>query len=110
MVKEEDTVTVGQDLVRLELGGEPAEKKQEEQPKPAEPEAPKPEAPKPEVKVEAPKAAEKPKAPSPPKPEPAAQKQQPAAKEQALPGNREERRVSTLSISSLLISIGSICH
>ncbi|KAJ9210058.1 hypothetical protein DTO166G4_8319 [Paecilomyces variotii] len=99
LVNEEDTVTVGQEIIRLELGGEPAPPKKEEagegQKQPAEPKAPK-EEPKPEQKTEAPKPAEeKPKAPSAPKPEPPAQKQQqqPETTQQPQPGSREERRV-----------------
>ncbi|KAL1851772.1 2-oxoglutarate dehydrogenase complex E2 component [Paecilomyces lecythidis] len=102
LVSEEDTVTVGQEIIKLELGGEPAPKQEEpkkeeagEAPKqPAEPKQEK-EEPKPEQKTEAPKAEEKPKAPSAPKPEPPAQKQkqEPAASQQPQPGSREERRV-----------------
>ncbi|GAD99851.1 dihydrolipoamide succinyltransferase, putative [Paecilomyces variotii No. 5] len=101
LVSEEDTVTVGQEIIKLEAGGEPAPKKEEEPKKeeageaPKQPAEPKKEEPKPEQKTEAPKAEEKPKAPSAPKPEPPAQKQkqEPAASQQPQPGSREERRV-----------------
>ena len=93
---EEDTVTVGQDLVRIEVGAEgeaPAEK-------PAASEAPKEEEAKPaaaESKPEAPKPAEPSKpAPAPEKKStPAPPKQ--SSSEPATPsplGSREERRVS----------------
>ncbi|KAF1946457.1 dihydrolipoyllysine-residue succinyltransferase component of 2-oxoglutarate dehydrogenase-like protein complex [Clathrospora elynae] len=105
LVNEEDTVTVGQDLLRLEPGGEPAGgKKQEatnepkapaskeqetssqpegeqEQSKPAPPkQEEQPQPPKQESKPEPPKKESK---PQPPKEEP----------KQATPGSREERRV-----------------
>jgi 2-oxoglutarate dehydrogenase E2 component (dihydrolipoamide succinyltransferase) len=94
LVNEEDTVTVGQDLAKIEPGGAPeakeeaSEKPKEpaaaEQPKAPEPEQPKPEAPKPP-------AAEKPKAPEPPK------QSQPAAstpsEAKPTPGSRGEQRV-----------------
>lgn len=91
---EEDTVTVGQDLVRIEVGAE-GEAKTE---KPAESEAPKEEA-KPaapaESKPEAPKAAEQSKpAPAPEKkssPTPSKQSLEPATPSPL--GGREERRV-----------------
>ncbi|UKZ76033.1 2-oxoglutarate dehydrogenase complex E2 component [Trichoderma virens FT-333] len=82
-VNEEDTVTVGQDLVRVELGGE----------KPAESEKPKeePAASKPAAEAEKPKSQ-----PEPPKEQPQKKSQpEPAAASQSEPatGNREERRV-----------------
>ena len=108
LVNEEDTVTVGQDLVKLELGGqpsggqkqeasqetkEPASKEQEtasqpsgeqEQAEPKQATQPsqesKPEPPKQEQKPQPPKQESK---PAPPKEEP----------KQAEPGSREERRV-----------------
>ncbi|KAJ5864318.1 Biotin/lipoyl attachment [Penicillium soppii] len=91
LVNEEDTVTVGQDLVKIELGSAPeggkkdegAEKPKESAPAPAEAEKPK-EA---EPKKTAPPPSEKPKeAPK------AESKPQPAAAQPAL-GGREERRV-----------------
>ncbi|KAL4894364.1 hypothetical protein BDV59DRAFT_17663 [Aspergillus ambiguus] len=93
LVGEEDTVTVGQDLAKIEPGAAPEGKKEDapkesapsEQPKAPEPEQPKaPEAPK------AP-AAEKPSAPeAPKKPEPAAPTSGDA---KPAVGGREERRV-----------------
>lgn len=99
LVSEEDTVTVGQDLVKIELGGAPeggkkdegAEKpkespkeseKKESSPAPAEAEKPKEAEPKKAAPPPAEKPKEAPKAES--KPQPAAQ---PAL------GSREERRV-----------------
>ncbi|KAJ4365753.1 2-oxoglutarate dehydrogenase complex E2 component [Neocucurbitaria cava] len=119
LVNEEDTVTVGQDLVKLEPGGEPsggskqeaqaetkepAAKDQEtssqpsgeqEQSKPKEEES---EAPKQESKPEAPKEESKPQPPkqeSKPQPPKQESKPQPPKEEakQTQPGGREERRV-----------------
>ncbi|KAH0493313.1 hypothetical protein TgHK011_008223 [Trichoderma gracile] len=104
-VKEEDTVTVGQDLVRVETGGEKPESsgeqekpKEESKPpvqsesKPAEPEQPKSQ---PE-----PTKSEKPAPPPQPKEQPAEKPQKNSEPESAAasgpaptPGNREERRV-----------------
>lgn len=109
LVKEEDTVEVGQDLLRLELGGapeggnKPSEAAKEEPKAPADAaqqpgtmSAPKPdekaekEEKKEEKKPEAPKQEAKPS----PKPEqPKAQSPAPASTEGL--GHREERRVST---------------
>ncbi|KAH7320221.1 dihydrolipoyllysine-residue succinyltransferase [Stachybotrys elegans] len=95
LVSEEDTVTVGQDIVRLELGGEKKEAPKEEAPKETKPEAPKAEQPaesKPEPKKEQPAPASKPE-PAQTKP---AQSAPPAAKAEepwGASGNREERRV-----------------
>jgi 2-oxoglutarate dehydrogenase E2 component (dihydrolipoamide succinyltransferase) len=125
LVNEEDTVTVGQELVKLELGGEPsggqkqegsqeakepASKDQEttsqpsgeqEQSKPSEDSAPKqeekhPEPPKQESKPEPPKQEQK---PQPPKQEskPAPSKEE---SKQAQPGSREERRVRSSALPS----------
>jgi 2-oxoglutarate dehydrogenase E2 component (dihydrolipoamide succinyltransferase) len=69
-VSEEDTVTVGQDLIKLELGGAPEGKKDEGAEKPKESE-PKKESPKPQGAAEA----------------------KPAL------GNREERRVCFCHVS-----------
>ncbi|KAF2641341.1 dihydrolipoyllysine-residue succinyltransferase component of 2-oxoglutarate dehydrogenase-like protein complex [Massarina eburnea CBS 473.64] len=111
LVNEEDTVTVGQDLVKLELGGEPSGgAKQEAKDEPKEPaskgqdtssqpqgeqeqsrETPQP---KEESKPEAPKQESKP-APPPSKPSPP-KEQKPKESESRsdpAPGNREERRV-----------------
>jgi 2-oxoglutarate dehydrogenase E2 component (dihydrolipoamide succinyltransferase) len=122
LVNEEDTVTVGQDLVRLEAGGEPsggskqdasseakepASKDQEttsqpsgeqEQEQPKEESAPKqPEAPKQESKPEPPKQEQKSQAPK-KESKPAPPKEE---SKQTLPGSREERRVRiSLSLSS----------
>ena len=92
---EEDTVVVGQDLVRIEVGA------QGEAPaKPAESEAPK-EAPKEEAKPAATESKpEAPKAPEPSKPAPAPEKKAAPPKQSSEPatpsplGSREERRVS----------------
>ncbi|KAK3496520.1 dihydrolipoamide succinyltransferase [Neurospora crassa] len=98
LVNEEDTVTVGQDIVRLELGGAPKEGGAE---KPAASEskeaAPKDSAPAPE-KAPEPKKETKPAAAPAPTP---AKKETPAPKQETTPakegpaalGNREERRV-----------------
>jgi 2-oxoglutarate dehydrogenase E2 component (dihydrolipoamide succinyltransferase) len=92
LVNEEDTVTVGQDLVRLEVGGAAPETKKEtapEQPKePASTEKPKETAAEPEKPKEASK-------PAPPKEAPAkAESPKPAAAEsKPAIGGREERRV-----------------
>ncbi|KAF4453756.1 putative KGD2-2-oxoglutarate dehydrogenase complex E2 component [Fusarium austroafricanum] len=102
LVGEEDTVTVGQDLVRIELGGAPSGDKKEdpkeeskEQPQKSESQ---PES-KPESKQDSAPEAKKESAPAPSKPEPP---RQPEKKdfnpESAAPsgpsmGNREERRV-----------------
>jgi 2-oxoglutarate dehydrogenase E2 component (dihydrolipoamide succinyltransferase) len=116
LVNEEDTVTVGQDIVKLEAGGAPAGGKKEEageQPKePAakdqetssqpegqqeqsQPKEEQSEAPKEQSKPEPPKQEEK---PQPPKQEskPAPPKKDSKPKEEikpATPGSREERRV-----------------
>lgn len=120
LVNEEDTITVGQDLVKLELGGEPSgDKKQEassetkepaskdqetssqpsgeqEQSNPKEESALKQEEPKQESKPEPPKQESK---PQPPKQEskPAPPKDEP---KQVQPGSREERRVGSLLLSA----------
>jgi 2-oxoglutarate dehydrogenase E2 component (dihydrolipoamide succinyltransferase) len=100
LVNEEDTVTVGQDLVKLELGAAPeGGKKDEGAEKPKEPE-PKESEPKSEPKKDAspaPAEAEKPKEPepkkaAPPKEAPKAESKPQAAEQPAL-GDREERRV-----------------
>ncbi|KAK2812133.1 2-oxoglutarate dehydrogenase complex E2 component [Emmonsiellopsis sp. PD_5] len=96
LANEEDTVTVGQDLIRLELGTEaPEQTKEEKAPAPAE----KPS--KPEEKAEAaapsPPPSKQEKAPEAPKPAPAAKQPAPPKAEPtqapAVPGSREERRV-----------------
>ncbi|OCK99344.1 dihydrolipoamide succinyltransferase [Cenococcum geophilum 1.58] len=108
LVKEEDTVTVGQDLAILELGGEPLGGKKEEakeeskeqetssqpeggqeQPKPQED---KPQPPKEEYQPESPKQESKPQPPPQKKPEAPKEAEQPKKIEGAV-GSREERRV-----------------
>ncbi|GKZ27502.1 2-oxoglutarate dehydrogenase complex E2 component [Aspergillus brasiliensis] len=100
LVGEEDTVTVGQDLVKLELGGAPETKKEDATEKPAAPAAAdKPTASEPEKPKapDAPKPSSEKATPSEPssskKTEPAATK--PLASEDTKPsvGGREERRV-----------------
>ncbi|KAF2459583.1 dihydrolipoyllysine-residue succinyltransferase [Lineolata rhizophorae] len=109
LVKEEDTVTVGQDLVKLELGGEPSggqeetAKEEPKEPAPKEQEAPsgkteeKPESVKEEKKPEPPREEKK---PGPTNDEKPAKKPEPSKKEVEEPkktetpyGSREERRV-----------------
>ncbi|KAK2857306.1 hypothetical protein FQN49_004835 [Arthroderma sp. PD_2] len=97
---EEDTVTVGQDLARLELGAAPEGAKAEKAEKPAESEQPKE-----ETKTEQPKEQPKKEEAAPAKSETAApapapapkQAKKPAAPEPAAakstPGSRDERRV-----------------
>ncbi|KAF5553577.1 KGD2-2-oxoglutarate dehydrogenase complex E2 component [Fusarium mexicanum] len=104
LVAEEDTVTVGQDLVRIELGGAPSGDKKEtpkeeskEQPQKSESE--KKSESKPEPKQESAPEPKKESAPAPSKPEPPRQaekkdsKSQSAASSVPSMGNREERRV-----------------
>jgi len=94
-VNEEDTVLVGQDLVRLEVGGEKPAEAAKEQPKAAAPE-PKveekkvPEAPAPEPSKTAAPAPAPPKQEAPASPKPASK---PAETPAVTLGNREERRV-----------------
>ncbi|PLB51760.1 putative dihydrolipoamide succinyltransferase [Aspergillus steynii IBT 23096] len=100
LVNEEDTVTVGQDLAKLELGGAPEAKKDESSEKPKEPAAEKPKAPtepaeetKPSQK---PASSEKPAAPEPQsnkKPAPEASQSQASDTAKSTPSGREERRV-----------------
>lgn len=105
LAKEEDTVTVGQDLVLIEAGGEPAPKseaKEESKPKEEKKEEAPKQAPKEEKKEEskpAPKQESKPveKEERTSKPAPAPKKEEKPKDEesskQSTPGNREERRV-----------------
>ncbi|KAM0300101.1 hypothetical protein HYE67_006341 [Fusarium culmorum] len=96
LVAEEDTVTVGQDLVRIELGGEPSGDKKEapkEEPKKSESESkpePKQES-APEPKKEPDAAPSKPEAPR--QPEKKESKSESSASSGSSMGNREERRV-----------------
>ena len=111
LANEEDTVTVGQDLVRLELGGEGGgEKKEAGDAKPKEPassEQPTSSDPEPKKDTPEPKKEDKPapkkeesspppqkseeKKPSPPKQEP--KKDESKSSSTPALGNREERRV-----------------
>ncbi|PIL23227.1 hypothetical protein GSI_14537 [Ganoderma sinense ZZ0214-1] len=104
LFKEEDTVTVGQDLFRFEPGegGEaaPKEEKPSEEPKakvePAEKSTPSPPslAPEPAQKPEHVKESPKPAAAPPPPPKPAPKEQPaPAAAAPRTPGSRNETRV-----------------
>ncbi|KAJ5971126.1 Dihydrolipoamide succinyltransferase [Penicillium vulpinum] len=94
LVNEEDTVTVGQDLVKIELGAAPeGGKKDEGAEKPKEPKesGPKKDASPAPVETEKPKEPESKKA-APPKQAPKAESKPQAAEQPAL-GGREERRV-----------------
>lgn len=110
-MSEEDTVTVGQDIVKLELGGAPEGKKDAaaEQPKEAkEPAAEK--QPAPEKPKEPAPAPEKPKEPEPSKPAPPSEKPKETPKSQGAAnpkptlGNREERRVCSYSCHCTLFT------
>jgi 2-oxoglutarate dehydrogenase E2 component (dihydrolipoamide succinyltransferase) len=114
LANEEDTVTVGQDLVRLELGGEgggetkekaeasPKEAASKNQPTSSDPE-PKKDTPEPKKETPEPKKEEsspppqksEPKKPSPPKQE--SKKDDSKSSPAPTLGNREERRVSRTS-------------
>lgn len=104
LVSEEDTVTVGQDLVKLEAGGAPEKKSEQATEKPKEPADPSSGSEKPKAPQPAPSSPGPEKAPSPTKstspgaeaPKPAQQDASKAqASEDAKPalGPREERRV-----------------
>ncbi|EMC99635.1 hypothetical protein BAUCODRAFT_30005 [Baudoinia panamericana UAMH 10762] len=114
LAKEEDTVTVGQDLVRLELGGEPGQKAekgkeepkspasgaqetssqpdgQKEESKPEPKQESKPESPKQESKPEPPKQESKPQPPKQEsKPEPPKQKEE-SKQPQKLPSEQSPK-------------------
>ncbi|KAF7590161.1 2-oxoglutarate dehydrogenase complex E2 component [Aspergillus hancockii] len=96
LVNEEDTVTVGQELVKLELGGAPETKKEDATENPKEP-APAEGSKAPEQ--EQPKSSSAPEKPAAPEPEPSKKPQpapsQPENRDDAKHslGNREERRV-----------------
>jgi 2-oxoglutarate dehydrogenase E2 component (dihydrolipoamide succinyltransferase) len=102
LANEEDTVTVGQDLVRIELGGapsgdKPAATEAKETPKEPAPETQAEQKKAPEPKPQETKAAAPP-APAPAKEESAAPKQpskpaKAAAEAPATLGSRDERRV-----------------
>jgi 2-oxoglutarate dehydrogenase E2 component (dihydrolipoamide succinyltransferase) len=99
LAQEEDTVTVGQDLIRLELGGEapakeeskPAETK-EEKSTPSESNEPSP----PRKESAPAPAQEQPKKASPPPKQSESKANE--SKTTSAPGNREERRVSSLGL------------
>ncbi|KAM5384349.1 hypothetical protein ACJZ2D_001654 [Fusarium nematophilum] len=101
LASEEDTVVVGQDLVRIELGGAPSGDKKDapkEEPKQAESES-KPES-KPEPTQESAPAPKQESAPAASKPEPPRQPEKKESKPEPSAassgpslGNREERRV-----------------
>ena len=115
LVKEEDTVQVGQELAKFEIGGEPSGGKTEEakeqpkEPAPKEPETPsQPQETQEQEKPAPPKEEKKPEPPREPKPQPPKQEQKPQPpKQEKKPdtskeseskitspyGNREERRV-----------------
>lgn len=106
MVNEEDTVTVGQDLLRLELGGAPEggkEEKADSTPKePASGEKATSSDPKPSKEEAKPKDESSPPPPSPQEKKPEPKKEFPPpkqtesksdSKQSAVLGNREERRV-----------------
>ena len=103
LAKEEDTVTVGQDLVKLELGGAPEGKKEDaaEQPKEPAPEKSQPSEPEKQETKTPPPPPEQPSAPKPEPSKPQAEAPKPAAPKPeptsdakpAVPGTREERRV-----------------
>lgn len=115
LVNEEDTVTVGQDIVRLELGGAPSSSKEQKQEN-AESQPESAAEPKAEPKSEEPKQAPPPSKPEPAKETPAAPQSASPPKPAAAPksaapaeeagsrssiGSREERRVCIRS--SLLV-------
>lgn len=125
LVNEEDTVTVGQDLVKIEAGGEPSGAKKEasqeakepasknqetssqpsgeqEQSKPSGQSQPEP--PKQETNPEPPKQEQKPQ-PSKQESKPVPPKEE---SKQAQPGNREERRVCCLRYTLLVMSLHQI--
>lgn len=125
LVSEEDTVTVGQEIIRLELGGAPsggdkqsssgkdqsAQDSSEPKPQPKEEKQPEP---KPEKK-DAPSKPEPPKQPEQKKPESksstAAETTQSPASTSSGPGSREERRVKSqlsqeAALQKLITGIG----
>lgn len=112
LVNEEDTVTVGQELAKLELGGAPETKTEEATEKPKEPASTEePKAPEPEQPKSA-KDSEKPAASEPgssKQPQPAASKPDIPDDAKPSPGNREERRVCSLSVS-LPITVCFLVH
>jgi 2-oxoglutarate dehydrogenase E2 component (dihydrolipoamide succinyltransferase) len=101
LVNEEDTVTVGQDLVKLEAGGEPSGGQKQEASSETKEAAPKDQEtssqPSGEQEQSAPKEESKPEPPKQEqKPQPPKKESKPAPKEESKPvqpGSREERRV-----------------
>ncbi|KAL4766759.1 hypothetical protein BDW60DRAFT_221781 [Aspergillus nidulans var. acristatus] len=102
LVNEEDTVTVGQDLVKLEAGGTPEKKSEEATEKPKEPASTGSEAGKPKEPESAPSSSAPEKSTSSTKTPPAetfkptqeaASKSRPMEEAKPALGNREERRV-----------------
>jgi len=114
LANEEDTVTVGQDLVRLELGGAPAGEERErgssepkeatpkEQSTSSDPDPSKKDEPKPNQESSSPPTKEeKPAAKDTPKPKPGPKKSESTSSSSSPSlGNREERRVSIFLRSS----------
>jgi 2-oxoglutarate dehydrogenase E2 component (dihydrolipoamide succinyltransferase) len=117
LANEEDTVVVGQDLFRLELGGEgggekkekaessPKEAATKEQPTSSDPEPkkdtpePKKETPEPKQESSPPPQKSEPKKPSPPKQE--SKKDDSKSSSTPTLGNREERRVRIMCYHEL---------
>lgn len=97
LAKEEDNVAVDQELVRLELGGAPAPKKEQAAEKPKEPAEEKPKEPAAEKPKEPSAGQEKAPEPSKPAPQPSSQpeapKEKPTSDTKPAFGSREERRV-----------------
>ncbi|KAE8148825.1 hypothetical protein BDV25DRAFT_141418 [Aspergillus avenaceus] len=99
LVNEEDTVTVGQELAKLELGGAPETKKEEASEKPKEPASVEEPKRAESVQPQAPKPSSQPEKSAAPEPEPSKKPQPPATKQarsddaKPMSGNREERRV-----------------
>lgn len=97
LVNEEDTVTVGQDLIKLELGGAPGPKEETATEKPKEPADVEK---RPPAESNKPQPSQASKAPSPPPEQPPTSKPQPPAPKSETPSDvkpsfegREERRV-----------------
>ena len=127
LANEEDTVTVGQDLVRLELGGEPSSGAKQEATETTEPASkaqetssqPKggqeeqkaqegePQPPKQESKPEPPKQESKP-VPPPSKPAPPKEPKEAEPKKEGAPGSRDERRVRTFSLLGFMDCANSL--
>lgn len=123
LVNEEDTVTVGQEIVKLEPGAAPEGGKKEASQDPKEPasqdqetssqpegqqEQSQPEAPKEESKPAPPKQQEQPKQES--KPEPKKDTKPKEEPKPATPGSREERRVCLQSPSHTAYTLTIQCR